>query len=371
MKVWERIRKLRLSDLRFWKKHSSESSAESSAPRKIAFNEFGDRMDPGTKLILKARTKARAWADRLAAVDWRDALERSRSLISGKAYGTYFRLGAIGIAAYFLADTVSLFTDALVPDPPVVPPARVQQKNDRRKSIEEYAAITSRNIFNSQGLIPDDGLLGQGPARKSNLPLQLIGTVVLKDELKSIAAIEDKTQNMVFPVRVEDSIDGRIRITKIEHLRVYFINEQSGHLEYIEIVEDVAGLPELRTSVAPKQNAGGDEGITTRGENQFDIERATVDKALGNINEILTQARAIPNFENGIPNGYKLIQIVPGSIYEKLGLKNGDVVTRINGDPITDPAKAIQMFGELKSMTHLELSVKRGGRTQNYSYDIR
>ncbi|HRK02027.1 MAG TPA: type II secretion system protein GspC [Oligoflexia bacterium] len=345
--------------------------SDSSAPRKVAFNEFGDRMDPGTKLILKARTKARVLADRIAAIDWRETLERTRTMVSGRAYGTYFRMGAITLAAYFLADTVSLFTDSFVPDPPVVPPARMSAKSGARKSIEEYGSITSRNIFNSQGLIPDDGVLGQGPARKSNLPLHLVGTVVMKDELKSIAAIEDKTQSLVFPVRVEDGIDGRIRITKIEHLRVYFINESNGQLEYIEIVDDL-GIPALRTSAAaPTKKTGDDEGITNRGETQFDIDRTVVDKALTNINEILTQARAIPNFENGIPNGYKLIQIVPGSIYEKLGLKNGDVITRINGEPITDPAKPIQMFSELRSMNRLELTVKRGGRTQSYGYDIR
>ncbi|MBI2711865.1 MAG: PDZ domain-containing protein [Bdellovibrio sp.] len=74
--------------------------------------------------------------------------------------------------------------------------------------------------------------------------------------------------------------------------------------------------------------------------------------------------------ENGVPAGYKLFQIVPGSIYEKLGLVNGDVIAGVNGSPITDPGKAFEMISELKTSSHLELQVKRDGKPQTYTYDI-
>ena len=95
-----------------------------------------------------------------------------------------------------------------------------------------------------------------------------------------------------------------------------------------------------------------------------------VDKTLLGPNNILTQARAVPNFENGVPSGFKLFQIVPGSLYDQLGLKNGDVVLGANGDPINDPMKAMNMLSQLKENNHLELQVKRDGKTQTNSYDI-
>lgn len=88
-------------------------------------------------------------------------------------------------------------------------------------------------------------------------------------------------------------------------------------------------------------------------------------------NTILTQARAVPNFENGQASGYKLFQIVPGSIYDKLGLKNGDVIAGVDGQPINDPAKAFELLGKLKEgASHMELQVKRNGQAQTYTYDI-
>ena len=77
------------------------------------------------------------------------------------------------------------------------------------------------------------------------------------------------------------------------------------------------------------------------------------------------------HFENGMPAGYKLFQIVPGSIYDKLGLQNGDTLCGLNGQSINDPGKAFELLGELKTASHLELCVKRDGRQNNNSYDIR
>lgn len=305
--------------------------------------------------------------DDLRKLQSEEALDRVRQLFSGGNAATYLRLGAAAFAAYFMADTVSLFTDSLIPDPPPVPAPRVARREEKRRSIDEYAAIIQRNIFNSQGIIPEPEGGDNGPARKTNLPFQLVGTVVLKDELKSIAAIEDKSQNLVFPVRVDDTLADKAKITKIERFKVYFINRSTGYLEYVEIIDD---LPQVSMRApAPSHSKGGD-GVTKTGDTSFELDRKVVDNAVSNLTEVLQQARAIPNFENGMPDGYKIIQIVPGSIYEKLGIQNGDVVCGVNDEPINDPGKAFAFFNEVKSARNLKICVKRGGRKMTMNYDI-
>ena len=122
-------------------------------------------------------------------------------------------------------------------------------------------------------------------------------------------------------------------------------------------------------SVGGPKNTG--PSIEKVAPNQFNVQRSEVDKALQDLNKVLTEARAVPNFENGVANGYKLFQIVPGSIYDKLGLQNGDVITGLNGSAINDPGKAFEMLSELKTTNHLELQVKKDGKVQNNIYDIR
>ncbi|MBI3558295.1 MAG: PDZ domain-containing protein [Deltaproteobacteria bacterium] len=296
-----------------------------------------------------------------------ELFERMRKLTGGRASGMYVRLGAAAFASYFLADTVSLFTDSMIPDAPPVPAPIVRRATeDKRRSANEYAAILERNIFSAKNVIPEDKI-GEGVAQKTNLPLNLIGTVVLRDEKKSIATIEDKSQNMVFPVRVGDTMNDRIEITKIQHLRVEFINKTNNRLEFVEIVDD---QPALRVE-ASRPAGHGDGGITKLDDTHITLDQKVIKDGMANLNEVLQQARAIPNFENGMPDGYKILQIVPGSVFDKLGIKNGDVIVALNGEAVNDPGKALGLLNDLPNANHVEIGVKRGGRKMNMSYDIR
>ena len=285
-------------------------------------------------------------------------------------YGT---LATITLSTYFLSDLTALGVDQLIPEPK--PFRTALTRNSRAdRSGDEYPLIYSRNLFNSQGLIPGENTPGNnsndpgGTPVRTSLPLNLIGTLILTNELHSIATIEDKSVSLVYPVRVEDEIAGKIRILKIEANKVTFINKSSNRREFIDIPEEPGALPNNR--IIPGRVSTPGAGIEKVAPTQFNVARTEVDKALSDLNNILTQARAVPNFENGSAAGYKLFQIVPGSIYDKLGLQNGDVITGFNGQAISDPGKAFEELSNLKTSNHLELQVKKDGKVLNYTYDI-
>ncbi len=278
----------------------------------------------------------------------------------------------IVVCAYFLADVSSLLVEKFIPDPPVPRSVHYNAKPIANKTPETYDVVATRNLFNSTGKTGEPTTPGQnedltGPPQKSSLPLNLIGTMILRDEIKSIATIEDKSSQMVYPVRVEDEIPTKVRILKIEARRVTFVNTASGRREFIELPEDAF----VQKTVQIAKPTGKTAGIEQVSPNHFNISRTTVDKALADINQVLTQARAVPNFENGQPAGYKLFQIVPGSIFDALGLKNGDTIVGLNGQPVNDPGKAFELLGELKTAKSLELGIKRDGRVSNNQYDFR
>ena len=52
----------------------------------------------------------------------------------------------------------------------------------------------------------------------------------------------------------------------------------------------------------------------------------------------------------------------PTSVYDKLELKNGDVIQGINGQPINDPKKAFEMISELKQSASMQ--IERDGEQQ-------
>jgi len=246
----------------------------------------------------------------------------------------------------------------------------------QRSSENDFAIIWTRNLISSKGLLPgeegneipvDNG----GAPVKSSLPLSLVGTLVLRDELRSIATIEDKSASMVYPLRVEDEIPGKIRVIGVEARRVVFLNLSASRREFLELPPDSTTQAKVSLGVKTGLKSDKGPGVEQLSATQFNVSRSEIDSALSDLNKVLTQARAVPNFENGQPNGYKLFQVVPGSIYDKLGLKNGDLLLGINGQPMSDPAKAFEMLSELKNQSHVELSVKRDGKASNFAYEIR
>ncbi len=301
----------------------------------------------------------------MAMAEWAGmALQRGGTAFYGK-------LLTVVLSVYFLADVTALLVENYIPEPPALRGSSLSGEN-RRKLLDDYAAIWGRNLVNSQGLIPGEDQPNQvqdngGLPVRTSLPFNLIGTLILVDEVRSIATIEDRSVQQVFPVRVEDEIPQKAKIIKVEARKVTFINTASGRREFIDMPEDPI------TNNARVQVGKPSVGATIEKQgNNYTVAKIEVDKALTDFNQVLTQARAVPNFENGLPAGYKLFQIVPGSIYDKLGLKNGDVISSLNGESINDPAKAFEMLGQLKGgASHMELGVKRDGRVENKVYDIK
>lgn len=51
-------------------------------------------------------------------------------------------------------------------------------------------------------------------------------------------------------------------------------------------------------------------------------------------------------------------------IMRALGLRSGDVITQVNGSPVSDPSVVSSLFTDLNSLSSLQLTVERNGRTE-------
>lgn len=270
------------------------------------------------------------------------------------------------ICAYFVAD---LLVAGLTPYfAQTQAPKRRQVAITQGNTLDRYQLILTRNLFNERGLIPNadvgDGI--DGPPVKTSLPLTLLGLIVVGDGTKSVASIDDKGTNQVWTVRHQDSFGSNLTVEKIEDSRVVFLNRSERRREFVELPKD---LITATRRAAPTKASGG---IVNAGNNRYAIDRKEVDTALApeNFNQILTQARCVPNFEAGRPAGYRCFQIEPGSIYDKLGMKDNDVILSINNQVINDPGAAFNQLTTLKSARQVEISVNRNGQVVNMTYDI-
>ena len=110
--------------------------------------------------------------------------------------------------------------------------------------------------------------------------------------------------------------------------------------------------------------------IKKTGENSYEVGQGDIDKALNNLSELSTQARIVPAFEGGKTIGFKLFSIRPGSLYSKVGLQNGDVITRINGYEMSSPEKGLEIYTKLKDAKSVNVDLKRRGKPMTLDYAI-
>ncbi len=91
---------------------------------------------------------------------------------------------------------------------------------------------------------------------------------------------------------------------------------------------------------------------------------------LANTTLLASSARIIPAVRDGQPAGFMLQHIRPGSFYQLLGMRDGDIVQAVNGRPIRTPEDALQVYTKIRNASHVTLTVQRGGKSATFDYTI-
>ncbi len=121
--------------------------------------------------------------------------------------------------------------------------------------------------------------------------------------------------------------------------------------------------------------AAGGEGpplrVSKLGENLYSLDEASVGQLTGNINQYMTQVRLIPYFEGNKSSGYRLAAIRPGSAFEQLGFKGGDIIQQVNSVDLSSPEKMYTIFQNLKDEKHVTVNIVRQGQKSTITYEIR
>lgn len=225
--------------------------------------------------------------------------------------------------------------------------SKTTEKPDRNWNI-----LSQHNVFGALGRAAAP--LAKPTPPPTPLNLTLIGTF-LTDGQEPYAIIEDKQKQIQDSFVLENSLFGQATLKRILQDRVEI--ERMGKIEVLKL-DDFGG------GDAPA------DGISSNGD-EFTIEEAELDKGLENLPLLLTQARAVPYFKEGRSIGLRLFAIKSGSLYEKIGLKNGDILKSINGNSLGDISQAMKLFDQLKQERSINLVLEREKQDREFKYSIR
>jgi len=123
--------------------------------------------------------------------------------------------------------------------------------------------------------------------------------------------------------------------------------------------------PKAVSKEAVKQSAG----IVERGDTKV-ISRTLIEEYTQNPDKIWKNIGLYEVKNGGKLDGFKVRFVRRGSPFEKLGLKRGDVIKAINGEPITDYATPMRMLRDADTIDDLSLTIERNHEEQELKYEV-
>ena len=195
-------------------------------------------------------------------------------------------------------------------------------------------------------------------APETPLNLKLIGLLADDREQYSRALIASGTEELSYAVG--DDVGRGVTLQAIFPDRV--ILSRNGRLETLRLERDAPG-------------AGGDSAPPPVAAAE---ERPASPPPLAQIRDEVVKdpskaseyVRVQPANVGGQLKGYRVYPGKDRSAFSASGLRPGDLVTAVNGVQLDDPAKALQLLGDLGQSGQVNLVVERGGQTQNISINL-
>jgi type II secretion system protein C len=273
------------------------------------------------------------------------------------------------------------------------------------KTRTYYDAIVKRDIFNET---PQE--TGPAPVVEANLTIKLIGTSLLSKS-KPYAIVEDSAGNESL-YQVGEDIPDAGKLVSVEVNRA--IIDRNGHRVAIEIpTSDLPVVPpsQLGVGAIPRtpfmrglpaairrkmrnlragrptgddsddndnddnsddnNNSSSNLQLKKLGPGKFEVSRSQVQQTMENPAQFFSQMRAMPHFVNGKTDGFSISQVAPGSVFAQLGLQEGDLLTSIDGQPVTNPMQAMGLIQAVKTSSAIDLVVNRGGTPTSVHLDLR
>lgn len=285
------------------------------------------------------------------------------SKFTGRRFWPYTLPGllVLGLVAYFFVSALGNFLQAerepVVSHQPA-PAGATSEAEATVRPLEDYNIIYDRNLFGaSEGLAPvpqEDVSLEDIPTAEKSLGLKLMGTVAGDDAATSFAIIDNKTTRRQELYQEGDKA-GDVLIRKILRNKVIVDAGRGEELLTLELEETGKKIEFSPTSEPPVSR----RRTVSRGEpRQFD--RAEVEAALGNVDQMIQELNISPFMRSGRPAGFRIGKLPRDSILIAMGVRTGDLIIGMNDQAITGPEQAAEFFQRLKQGGNFTIKVGKG-----------
>lgn len=273
-----------------------------------------------------------------------------------------------------LAWTLAQLTWRLVPMDDAVRPAgslvvmntsvAETSTQSRMASLEHVAAL---HLFGNAEEAPAEVEQAPITAPETRLNLKLRGLIAL-DAQEAALAIIAKGESDEQAYGVGDTVPGGAVLHEIHADRV--ILKRSGRFETLTLPKermDVGAGANISPAVPSVSRSVGLQkppGVT--------VERlqAVRESIIKDPQKAMQLINAQPVMDGGQLKGYRVNPGRDRRLFNSVGLRPGDIVTSVNGIPLSDPTQMGRLFEQMSSANRLNVTVERGGQQSQLSLDL-
>jgi general secretion pathway protein C len=278
-----------------------------------------------------------------------------------KLFYTILNIVAVSLVVYIGVDTFYRVVSSELKEvntKEIVMEQLPNAEESKRSPLSSFQVITGRNLFGSLDKASED--VNEEEIEElelTSLKIALLGTVT-GNEQNAFAVIEETDKRKQGLYKIGDSVQNAT-VKKI--LREKVVLRVGTKDEILTMEESAASRRDKRRRPSKSTERG-----TT-----ITVSRKDIQNSLKDINNLMSQVRIRPHFKDGKSDGLSISRIKGGSIFSKLGLRNGDIVQKINGEPINSPDEVLMLYEKLKSGSRVSLEVTRKGEPKTMNYRFR
>ena len=281
------------------------------------------------------------------------SLSRFASVAEGATSEGWVKALPVGVSALFVVllawQLVQLVWTVLGTHParsPVAANASAASSGSSLPAID-VGAIVNAHLFGA-GAAADAGAGDPNSVAATQMSLVLVGTIAQSDPALGYAIIgESAATAKVYAVG--KTITGGTKLHSVYPDRA--ILDRGGRLEALMLPKQFQGGGVAQASALPSGADGGSLGERLR---------QLAGQHPGGITEIL---RPQPVFANGQQRGYRVYPGRNRKQFSRLGLMPGDLVTAVNGTPLDDPNRGMEILQSMNSATEVAVTVERNGQS--------
>ena len=260
----------------------------------------------------------------------------------------------VGIAWQLARLIWMLLPGADIDEPVIAPPVQISRSAPAGGQTIDVQAIADVHLFGEADAEPVEAPPQENLENlaETRLNLSLKGTIASPDPANAIAIIADaRNEEKIYSVR--DTVAPGATLHAIYADRV--VLNRGGSLEVLKLPKEFpqGSAPIRRTATTVSRTA-------TTANNSQSIQNVVSQ----NVTQLADVIRPTPYFVSGQMQGYRVYPGRDRRQFAALGLRPGDLIKDIDGQSLTNPQQATQIFQNLGDKAQVSVTVERNGQAE-------